>query len=213
VTRLLVSARIAPFSESPRHAARHGQAVVERDATWYESFGPGAWLLGGREAQVQIGHGTRPVGSVVVLAARDRWWFADMTVESDDAQVLEAIQVGAAISIGFDPVDHVDDGRTHVRQHRIARLKHGQVPGYVGAAITAVSESKAKPSGVAVRDSATTATKPGVDWRSQLPLGYAAFRDYAGELEVGDELLLGHRRSGARWDGSRFHVGAARLAA
>lgn len=206
--RLLVSCRFAPYSQTPRLAARHGLPVVEPDATWHESFGPGAWLLGGSGAQIQFGHDTAPVGSVVVVAARDRWWEADVVVESDDPQVLERIRVGAPVSVGFNPLRSDDNLRSHVRQHRLARLQHiailrrGEIPAYVGAKITSVVESRTKP----------TAT-PGADWRRSVPPGWECLLTNGYQPTEGDELLIG-RTASHRFNGQRFvPLAAARLAA
>jgi len=207
--RLLVSCRFAPYSETPRLAARHGLPVVERDATWHESFGPGAWLAGGRDAQIQIGHGTTPVGSVVVVTARDRWWEADCVVESDDPKILERIRVGTPISVGFDPVTSSDDQRTHVRQHRLARLKHlavlrrGEIPAYLGAKITSVTEAKA-------RKVATTIHSGNRDWRAKLPVGWQDAGRHSDEPPA--ELIEG-RTVTWRWNGTTYVRTAARLAA
>jgi hypothetical protein len=214
--RLLVSLRFAPHSETPRLAARHGQRVVEADADWFESFGPGAFLLGGRGAQLQDGHGGTPVGEVVITAAHGAWWTADCVVESDDPKVLARIRPGQPISLGFDDVASNDNHNNHVRQHTVARLKHiailkrGQVAAYPGAKITSVVEAKLN----AVPAAASTATKSGADWRTSVPSGWEALRSNGYQPTEGDELLLGHSRTAShRFTGGRFVSLAAQRAA
>jgi phage head maturation protease len=100
---------------------------------------------------MQDGHNSTPIGRVVVVAARDRWWMADCVVESDDPKLLERIKVGAPISVGFDPISSDDDSDLRLRRHGLARLRHiavlrrGEIPAYADAKITGVVEAKAKP--------------------------------------------------------------------
>jgi hypothetical protein len=197
MTRLLVSCRFAPYAETPRLAARHGLPVVEPDATWYESFAPGAWLANGRNAQIQDGHNSTPIGSVVVVTARDQWWSADGVIESDDPTVLERIRVGAAVSLGFDPIHSDDDLRVHVRRHDLAELRHiailrrGEIGAYAGAKITSVVESRQTP---------IEASSPNDGWLAGLP-NY--WKDYVATTKPGQvaELIEG-RRVAYRWNGA-----------
>src|SRR5437879_8478945 len=56
LTRLLVSARIAPCSETPFLAVRHACEVVERDGTWRESLAPAAFLAAPEPVPVTLRH-------------------------------------------------------------------------------------------------------------------------------------------------------------
>lgn len=209
MTRLLVSCRFAPYSETPRLAVRHGLDCVELDTTWTDSFAPGAWLAGGKGATVQLDHDTEPVGSVVVVAARGRWWVADLVVETDDPEVLARIKPGTGVSLGARSLGRDEDMLVRTRRHTLAQLEHiailkrGQIPVYQGAKITSVTEAKAR-------------TKPapasGIDWRSQLPREYADFAEESIDLQPGDELVRGSRLRGLRWDGQRFTQPHARAA-
>jgi hypothetical protein len=132
---------------------------------------------GGRNAQIQFGHDTAPVGSVVVVAARDRWWMADCVVESDDPKVLARIRVGAPVSVGFDPIHSDDNLAIRVRRHDLAQLRHmailrrGEIPAYADAKITSVTEAKlttASRTTVAVGDATTVDGEEIVHARGQL---------------------------------------------
>ncbi len=158
MTRLHVSCRFAPYAERPGLLARHGLPVAEPDAVWYESFGPDCWLLKGRGAQVQFGHNTKRVGDVIVVAGIDRWWHADMQLESDDAALLARCKPGAPVSVGFDPLRADEDYDLRLRRHTIARLSHvailkpGEIPAYADAKIMAVSAAKVKARQAALSD-------------------------------------------------------------
>jgi hypothetical protein len=209
--RLLVSARIAPFGASPRLAARHGLTVVELDGNYHESFAPRCWRGGGSGAQVQAGHGTTPIGSVIVTAAHGAWWHADMVIESDDPKVLERCRVGQPVSIGFNEIDVDDDLRTNVRRYMRAELGHvailarNESPAYEGAKIVSVTPSRQQPK--------LAASSRNDDWRSSLPPGWECLLEHGYQPDKGDELLIG-RTASHRFDGQRFvPLAAARLAA
>ncbi len=160
MTRLHVSARFAPYSATPELAVRHAVDVAHTDGMYRESFAPQCWLASDRPASVQFDHDTADVGQVIVVAGVDRWWYADMQVESDDAALLERCVVGNPVSIGARVLTRMTTTHTDTRvcRHRgawlehIAILKPGSLPGYRGAKITAVSEATVKVRQAALSD-------------------------------------------------------------
>jgi len=83
--RRLVSARIAPCSETPFLAVRHGLEIVDSDdcQVWRESFAPAAFLAAPTPAPVTLQHDSPTIGRVTVVTAFREWHVADMVIEAD----------------------------------------------------------------------------------------------------------------------------------
>ncbi len=204
--RLLVRCRLAPCASTRRDAVLNGVKVITHAGDWFESYSPGSLVLPRRGATVELDHDAgQTIGHVVAVAGSGKWIEADLVVESEDPAVLERIRPGVGVSLGGQSLASDDNLVTRVRTHTLCALEHvaitrrGQIAAFPGAEIVSVRESK-----TTAKPAATTSS--GTDWRSQLPPGYAGFRDTTIDLQPGDELLLGSRTSGARWDGEKFHV-------
>jgi hypothetical protein len=165
MSRLLVSCRFAPYCADDRLLSRSSLPVVESDGIVYESFGPDCWLAGGQNAEVQFGHDTEAIGSVVVVAAAsDGWWHPDVTVETDDTKVLEHCRPGTPVSVGARLLRRFtyEDLDLRLRRHGLAQLQHiaigrrGEHPGYQGAKITSVQRLRDEQPATVGREQAET---------------------------------------------------------
>jgi hypothetical protein len=199
MSRLLVSCRFAPCSETDALKVRHAADVAELDGTWRESYAPDCWLAGGQNAEVQFGHDTEAIGQVVVVAARGAWHFADLVVDTDDPAALERIKVGAPVSLGGRMINRDEDIDLRLRRVTLAQLQHiaiarpGELARLAGAKITSVTASKTKPRSASV------------DWRSSVPTGWECLLENGYEPELGVELLVGNTKTAShRFDGERF---------
>ncbi len=83
--RLLVSARIAPCSQTERLAVRHALEIVGHDdcEVWRESFALGAFLAAMRPAPVVLSHDGPTIGTVSIVGPFREWHVADMLIEAD----------------------------------------------------------------------------------------------------------------------------------
>jgi|tagenome__1003787_1003787.scaffolds.fasta_scaffold20900887_1 hypothetical protein len=145
--RLLVSARIAPCSETPFLAVRHALEIVDPDdcQVWRESFASGAFLAAPKPVPVVLSHDGLTIGTVSIVVPFREWHVADMLIEAEDDQ-LDRVRPGTAVSIDARSVKRTDDADLRIRRHSLIRLDAvailgaGEVPYYEHAKITAVRE-------------------------------------------------------------------------
>jgi hypothetical protein len=185
MTRLLVTARIAPCSPTTRDSVRNGVATVEFD------------------------HDAEVIGQVFSVGGSDKWIEADLVVESDDPEVLARIRPGTPVSLGGKALASASDLELRLKRHLLVHLEHvailkeGQIGAIPGAKILSVREAK----------STATDAAAGVDWRKLLPREYEGFRADSIDLQPGEELVLGSvTRHGIVWDGHGFSRPHARAA-
>jgi hypothetical protein len=147
-----VSARVAPCSQTPFLAVRHGLEIVDADdcQTWRESFAPGSFLARATPAPVTLRHDGPTIGHVTLVTDFREWHLADMLVEAED-ELLDRVKIGTPVSIDARSVKRDDDSDLRIRRHSLVRLDavavlgRGEVPYYEHAKITGVRELGARP--------------------------------------------------------------------
>jgi hypothetical protein len=145
LTRLLVSARICPCSESPARAVRDACDVTMEGGVWRESWAADAFLVGGREAPVVLAHDGPKLGYVTITFARDGWRYAELALEVN-AEQRALIRHGGGVSIDARSLRRDDDSDLYIRRHRMAKLDavaicaNGERPIYPEAKIVSIDE-------------------------------------------------------------------------
>jgi hypothetical protein len=151
--RLLVSARIAPHSETDRLGARHALPIVDPNdgREWHETFAGSAWIATTSPAPVVLRHDGPCIGFVFSVTPCGAWHEAALVLEVDDEQ-RDLIHPGRAVSIDARSIRRDDDALARVRRHTLAQLQavavlvDGERPVYDGARIVSVREAPARTS-------------------------------------------------------------------
>jgi hypothetical protein len=146
VRRFILSARIAPCSETLRHAVRHACEIRDEGLVWRESFSAEAFLPITRAPAVTIGHDGERVGTVTVLLSQGAWHYAEAMIECSDEQAAR-IRVGQPVSIDATSIRRDDDAALGLRRHEIVRLDalalidgERERPAYPGAKVVSINE-------------------------------------------------------------------------
>jgi hypothetical protein len=82
--RLLVSARIAPHSETDALAVRHACDVADDGHVWRESYAPGAFIAAPTPAPVVLRHDGPSIGYEFSVTPHGAWFEAELAIECDD---------------------------------------------------------------------------------------------------------------------------------
>jgi hypothetical protein len=93
--------RLAPCSETPFLAVRHGIETRYDGQLYRESFAPECWAAKAEPATIRLGHDGADGGRVVVVTSHGQWHHASFLIEDGPLLELarEQIVVGAKVSL------------------------------------------------------------------------------------------------------------------
>jgi hypothetical protein len=150
---IFIDFKLVPCSETESLALPQGLDTIYEGRLYRESYAPECWIRPYGHVPFKLHHDGATIGRVTVMVAHKGWHIGTAVVEDGPFLSLarSMVKPGSKISVGATSLRRYENADLRIVRHNVCKLeevalvRENEIPGFIGAVVTGVSEPKPKP--------------------------------------------------------------------